>query len=80
MVSKLNPRELVTNADGRMSTTGFIQFGGFLVLAGVLVWSVWLDRSTTGELYAWFATYCGGLTVTKGAVTAYRATQGGKND
>lgn len=76
---KLNPSELITNADGRLSTTGFIQFAGFVVLAVVLLWSVWLDRSATADLYAWFAAYCGGLTVSKGAVSAYRA-KGGKHD
>ena len=34
--------ELFTNDNGRASTTGFIQFFGFLVLAGVLVYSVYL--------------------------------------
>ncbi|WP_146118367.1 DUF2644 domain-containing protein, partial [Haemophilus influenzae] len=29
--------ELFTNSDGRASTTGFIQFFGFLVMAGVLI-------------------------------------------
>lgn len=36
--------ELFTNDNGRASTTGFIQFFGFLVLAGVLVYSVYLGR------------------------------------
>lgn len=68
----MKPADLITNADGRVSTTGFIQFGGFVVLSGVLLFSVWLDRSATADLYSWFAIYCGGLTVSKGAVTAYR--------
>ncbi|VEH67123.1 Protein of uncharacterised function (DUF2644) [Rodentibacter pneumotropicus] len=43
--------ELFTNNDGRASTTGFIQFFGFLVMAGVLVYSVYLDRAITTDLY-----------------------------
>lgn len=63
--------ELITNNDGRHSTTAFIQFIGFFVLAGVLIYAVYLNRAVS-ELYAIFATYCGGLVVSKGVVTAYK--------
>ena len=43
--------ELFTNVDGRASTTGFIQFFGFLVMAGVLIYAVYLDRSTVTDLF-----------------------------
>ena len=32
--------ELFTNNDGRASTTGFIQFFGFLIMAGVLIYAL----------------------------------------
>lgn len=63
--------EFISNNDGRRSTTAFIQFTGFFVLAGVLVYAVFLDRAVA-ELYAIFAAYCGGLVVSKGVVTAYK--------
>lgn len=47
--------ELFTNSDGRASTTGFIQFFGFLVMAGVLIYAVYLDRSTVTDLFFYFA-------------------------
>ncbi|OOF65208.1 hypothetical protein BH925_05105 [Rodentibacter pneumotropicus] len=65
--------ELFTNNDGRASTTGFIQFFGFLVMAGVLVYSVYLDRAITTDLYFYFACFCGGSAATKGAVAAYQS-------
>ena len=43
--------ELFTNNDGRASTTGFIQFFGFLVMAGVLIYAVYLDRSTVTDFF-----------------------------
>lgn len=68
-------KELISNADGRLSTTATIQFAGFVVLALTLVYSVALGNTDTPDLYLYFAGYCGGLTATKGAVTAYRHRQ-----
>ena len=65
--------ELFTNNDGRASTTGFIQFFCFLVMAGVLIYAVYLDRSTVTDLFFYFACFCGGSAATKGAVMAYSA-------
>ncbi len=65
-------RELFTNSDNRLSTTATIQFFGFIVLAGTLLYSVFLDGRHTSDMYFYFAMYCGGLTATKGAVSAYR--------
>jgi hypothetical protein len=65
--------ELFTNDNGRASTTGFIQFFGFLVLAGVLVYSVYLGRDNATDLYLYFAFFCGGSAATKGAVMAYQS-------
>ena len=38
-------KELITNNDGRLSTTAFIQFFGALLMAGILIYAVWLDRA-----------------------------------
>lgn len=67
--------ELFTNADGRASTTGFIQFFGFLILAAVLVYSVYLDRAVSADFYLYFALFCGGQVVSKGVVTAYQSVR-----
>ena len=67
--------ELFTNSDGRASTTGFIQFFGFLVMAGVLLYADYLDRSAVTDLFFYFACFCGGSAATKGAVMAYQAKQ-----
>ena len=70
--------ELFTNDNGRASTTGFIQFFGFLVLAGVLVYSVYLGRDNATDLYLYFAFFCGGSVATKGAVMAYQSRERAK--
>lgn len=59
-------KELYSNTDGRLSTTGFLQFFGGLLMAGILLYSVYLDRSYTAELYMTFALFCGGGAATKG--------------
>ena len=61
--------ELVTNADGRLSTTTSIQFFGAALMSLILVYSVFMDRSYVTELFAIFAFFCGGV-ATKGAVSA----------
>ncbi len=38
-------KELITNDNGRLSTTGTIQFGGALLMAIILAICVYLDRS-----------------------------------
>lgn len=65
-------KQLFTNNDGKASTTSTIQFLGFVGLLSVLGYSVYLDRTYVPELYSVFAMYCGGLVVTKGAVSAYK--------
>ncbi len=69
-------KQLITNQDGRLSTTSTIQFGGFVAMSAVLIVSVWLDRPYVPDLFSTFALFCGGLVVTKGAVTAYRERGG----
>ena len=76
-------KELITNNDGRLSTTAFIQFFGALLMAGVLVYTVWLDRSYVGELFTNILLFfCGGGAATKGFANAMqsRNSQGGNND
>ena len=67
--------ELFTNSDGRVSTTGFIQFFGFLVMAGGLIYAGYLARSTVNDVFFCFACFCGGSAATKGAVMAFQAKQ-----
>ncbi|TCJ95943.1 uncharacterized protein DUF2644 [Volucribacter psittacicida] len=62
--------ELFTNDNGRLSTTGFIQFFGALLMAGILVFCVWLDRAYVPELFMTFAIFCGGGVATKGFANA----------
>jgi len=65
---KLN--ELITNDNGRLSTTAFIQFFGALLMAGILVYSVYLDRSNVSEMFMTFAIFCAGGAATKGFANA----------
>lgn len=68
--------ELVTNADGRLSTTTFLQFFGGLLMAGILMYAVYLDRSYVSELFSTFALFCGGGAATKGAVAVLSNRKG----
>lgn len=68
-------KELITNESGRLSKTSTIQTLGFVVMAAVLLLAVYLNRSYVPDLYFAFGTFCGGLVVTKGAVTAYKEKQ-----
>lgn len=61
--------ELFTNHDGRLSTTTFLQFFGGILMAGVLLYAVYLDRSYVSDLFSTFALFCGGGAATKGAVS-----------
>ncbi|MGR6980827.1 DUF2644 domain-containing protein [Testudinibacter sp. P27/CKL/0425] len=70
--------DLITNTDQRLSTTGTIQFLGFVAMTAILLYCVYLDRSYVPELFTTFALFCGGLVATKGAVSAYR--ERGKQD
>lgn len=62
--------ELFSNADGRLSTTTFIQFFGALLMSAILAYSVYLDRSNVAELFTVFALFCGGQVATKGFANA----------
>ncbi|QOF68313.1 DUF2644 domain-containing protein [Actinobacillus sp. GY-402] len=71
-------KDLISNADGRLSTTTTVQFLTFLTLAGTLIYSVYLDRAYVPDLFLYLAGYGGGLVATKGAVNAYKAAKGGE--
>lgn len=62
--------ELFSNSDGRLSTTGFIQFFGALLMSAVLTYCVYLDRSYVPELFMTFAIFCAGGAATKGFANA----------
>ncbi|AWX14259.1 hypothetical protein CEP49_06695 [Mergibacter septicus] len=71
--------ELYTNEDGRLSTTTSIQLFGAILMAGILVYSVWLNRPYTPELFSTFALFCAGSVATKGAVSMYSRRQNIQN-
>ena len=59
-------KELITNDNGRLSTSAFIQFLGAVLMVGILVYAVRLDRAYVGELFTTFAIFCAGGAATKG--------------
>lgn len=63
-------KELITNDNGRLSTSAFIQFFGAVLMVGILVYAVWLDRDYVGELFTTFAIFCAGRAATKGFANA----------
>ncbi|MDG6237711.1 DUF2644 domain-containing protein [Glaesserella parasuis] len=70
--------ELFTNSDGRLSTTGFIQFFGELLMSAILAYCVYLDRSYVPELFMTFAVFCGGQVATKGFANALSSKRQGE--
>ena len=62
--------ELITNDNGRLSTTAFIQFFGALLMSLILGYCVYLDRTYVPELFMTFAIFCGGGVATKGFANA----------
>ncbi|MFK5207647.1 DUF2644 domain-containing protein [Glaesserella parasuis] len=73
-------KELITNDNGRLSTTAFIQFFGALLMAGILAYSVYLDRANVAELFTVFALFCGGGVATKGFANAIGGKRQGENE
>lgn len=66
-------KELFTNHDGRISTTGTIQFLTFLGLIGTMFYCVYLDRSYVPDLFSTLALFGMGSAATKGAVNAVQS-------
>lgn len=69
--------DLFTNTDGRLSTTGVIQFVSWLVLSGILVHAYLADKAYISD---WWFAYAGicvlGSPATKGVVNVLK-TKGG---
>lgn len=63
-------KELVSNADGRLSTTSTIQFFGFVAATGVMIYSVYMDKPYVPELFSTFLFACVGTAATKGVANA----------
>lgn len=62
--------QLVTNADGRTSTTGFIQVFSWIVLTGAFLYGVWADKSYVSDWFWYYAAVCVfGSPASKGVVT-----------
>lgn len=68
--------ELITNDNGRLSTTAFIQFFGAVLMALILAFCAWLDRPYLPELFMTFAIFCGGGVATKGFANAINRHKG----
>lgn len=73
-------KELITNDNGRLSTTAFIQFFGALLMAFILGFCVYLDRMYVPELFMTFAIFCGGGVATKGFANALSSKKVVRND
>lgn len=65
-------KELISNADGRLSTTATIQFSGFVILGLALIVAIIQNHQNAPEFFDTYALYCGGLTVSKGAVSIFK--------
>ncbi|WNY75957.1 DUF2644 domain-containing protein [Pasteurella multocida] len=63
--------ELITNSDGRLSTTGFIQFFTFIGLFAIAFYCVYLNRPYVPELFLYLVIYGGGGVATKGFANAF---------
>ncbi|QIW15838.1 hypothetical protein A4G20_05585 [Pasteurellaceae bacterium RH1A] len=68
-------KELITNDNGRLSTTAFIQFFGAILMSGILAYCAYLDRPYMPELFMTFAIFCGGQVATKGFANALRGKE-----
>ena len=72
-------KELITNNDGRLSTTAFIQFFGALLMAGVLVYTRLVGHAFAPRnpyCMKTFAIFCGGGAATKGFANAMQSRNG----
>lgn len=71
-------KDLISNHDGRLSTTSTIQFFGFVAAVGVMIYSVYMDKSYVPELFSTFLFACVGTAATKGAVSAFKNYKDGE--
>ena len=70
--------ELISNHDGRLSTTATIQFFGFVGALFVLLFAVLMDKPYVPDLFSTFLFACVGTAATKGAVAAFKDYKGDK--
>lgn len=65
--------QLISNKDGKLSTTGFIQFFSWLVVTGLLIYAVYENKPYVED---WFLFYGGffvfGSPATKGMISVFR--------
>ncbi|WP_439235158.1 DUF2644 domain-containing protein [Lonepinella koalarum] len=71
----MSVKELISNHDGRLSTTATIQFFGFVAAVGVMLYSVYMDKSYVPELFSTFLFACVGTAATKGVANALQRTE-----
>ncbi|MDE4007679.1 DUF2644 domain-containing protein, partial [Glaesserella parasuis] len=53
---------------------------GALLMAGILAYSVYLDRANVAELFTVFALFCGGGVATKGFANAIGGKRQGESE
>ena len=72
--------ELLSNNDGRFSTTSTIQFFGGLSVLLVLLWACFLDRPYVPDLVDAMLMYLFGSTTAKGVVSTVQQKKEGVNE
>ncbi|ASU16902.1 MULTISPECIES: DUF2644 domain-containing protein [Pasteurellaceae] len=68
-------KDLISNGDGRLSTTATIQFFGFLASLIIMIYCVYMDKPYVPELFSTFLFACVGTAATKGAVSAFKRSR-----
>lgn len=68
-------KELISNDDGRLSTTATIQLFGFLTALCVLLFAVYRESPDLPNLFSTFFYGCMGTAATKGIANAIRGRE-----
>ena len=68
-------KDLISNGDGRLSTTATIQFFCFLASLIIMIYCVYMDKPYVPELFSTFLFACVGTAATKGAVSAFKRSR-----
>ncbi len=71
--------ELVTNKDGRLSTTATVQLLAFLSVVAALFLAIMLDRNYVPEIIYAVTAFGVGTAGTKGAVSVLQGKRDGNN-
>lgn len=62
--------DLISNSDGRLSTTGAIQFLSWLIVSGLLIFAVIANKPLASEWYELYLLLCVfGSPLSKGAIS-----------